>query len=129
MGLFSKKPKHPLAGLTARKLKEGTTIPLVNVEPGFVDYVRGAKPKQPRLGHEAPIALVKAGNRVLAYYDDALVGEMDPDCVPWYADEFDALARRNQFGATSVFIKPAGAKSPHCVCLNWGVGAFGGGIL
>lgn len=129
MGLFGKKTAHPLSGLTAYKLKEGTQIPLINVEPGFVEYVRGAKPRQPRLGHEAPIALVYQDGRVLAYYDDALIGEMKPEMVSLYADEFATLASRKKFGSTSVFIKPTGAKSEHSISLNWGRGAYGGGIL
>lgn len=129
MGLFSKKTAHPLNGLKPYQLKQGTQIPLVDVEPGFVEYVREAKPRQPRLGHEAPIALVYRDGRVLAYYDDALIGEMKPEMVSLYADEFATLASRKQFGSTTVFIKPTGAKSAHSISLNWGRGAYGGGIL
>lgn len=129
MGLFGTKMKHPLAGLTARDLRQGTQIALVDVEPDFVEFVRSTKPRQPRLGHEAPIALVLQGSDVVAYYDDQRIGRMNPDFVPYYAEEFATLARRKQFGRTSVFIKWDGSKSPHTVGLNWGLGAVDGGIL
>lgn len=129
MGIFSKRPQHPLAGLTARDLRRGTTIGLVNVEPDFVTYARENGTRVPRMGHEAPIALVLEGNRVLAYYDADLVGEINPDYVPWYVDEFRTLQSRKQFGRTVIYVKPEGAKSPHSVALNWGTGAFDGGIL
>lgn len=130
MGLFGKKKQaHPLEGLTAYELQRGTQVPLVDVEPGFVEYVRSAKPRQPRIGHEAPIALVYRDGQVLAYYDDALVGRMADKWPPMYADEFAVLTRRRQFGATSVYIKPEGAKSPHTVAINWDEGCRDGGIL
>lgn len=129
MGLFKAKTRHPLAGLTARTLKQGTQIPLIEVEPDFIDFVRQTKPRQPKLGHEAPIALVAQGSDVIAYYDDHRIGRMDPRAASYYADEFATLTRRKQFGATTVFIKPEGAKSPHAISLNWGRGAVGGGIL
>jgi len=129
MGLFNRKPAHPLAGLQARDLRQGTTIALVDVDQGFVDYARENRPKVPRLGHEAPIALVLQGSDVIAYYDDLKVGRMDPSMVDLYRAEFAQLARARMFGRTVAYIKPAGAKSPHAVALNWGQGAIDGGIL
>lgn len=128
MGWFTR-TRSPLAGLRPYELRRGTLIALVNVEPDFVEHIRETKPKQPRVGHEAPIALVKSGARILAYYDDQLVGEMDPEFVKFYAEEFDTLARRRHYGLTSIYIKPAKAKSPHAVGLNWGVGGYDGGVL
>jgi hypothetical protein len=129
MGIFGRKQRHPLAGLDAYDLKQGTTIALVDVEPAFIDYARANRPKKPRLGHESPIALVLSGDDVVAYYDDLRVGRMDPSMVGLYRSEFDQLARAKRFGRTVIYVKPEGAKSPHAVALNWGVGAFEGGIL
>jgi hypothetical protein len=129
MGLFGGKVKHPLAGLSPHALRQGTQIALVDVEPDFVAFVRETKPKVPRLGHEVPIALVKRGEQVLAFYDDQQVGTLSPDLLGYYADEFDALERRREYGLTVAYIKPEGAKSPHAAALNWGRGAVDGGIL
>lgn len=129
MGLFKTKTRHPLDGLTPRDLKQGTQIGLVDVDPGFIAFVRETKPRIPRLGHETVIALVPRGADVFAYYDDHLVGRLDPEATTYYADEFATLERRKQFGRTMIYIKPEGAKTPHSVGLNWGVGAQGGGIL
>lgn len=129
MGLFGKKVKHPLDGLQARDLKQGTTVALVDVDPTFIDYARENRPKVPRLGHEAPIALVLQGADVVAYYDDLKVGRMDPRMVDLYRAEFTQLTRARMYGRTMIYIKPASAKSPHAVALNWGVGAVDGGIL
>lgn len=129
MGLFKSKARHPLEGLEAYDLREGTQVPLANVEPGFVEFIRSTRERQPRIGHEAPIALVLRGADVVAYWDDQVVGRMDPAMVGNYRDEFATLEKRKKFGRTVVFIKPEGAKSPHSVSLNWGLGAVDGGIL
>lgn len=129
MGLFRTKTKHPLAGLEPYDVRQGTQIPLVNVEPGFVQFIRETKVPTPRLGLESPIAIIASGDRILAYYDDQLIGEMDPSMVPLYIDDMNTLARRKKFGRTVVYIKPEGFKTPHSLGLNWGSGGYDGGLL
>lgn len=127
MGFFGK--KSLLSGLTPRQLREGTQVPLVDVEPGFVDYIRSTKLRIPNFGHEAPVALLLRGSEVVAVWDDTQVGKIMPSMVDMYIEEFRKLQTRKQYGLTSVFIKPKGFKSSHSVSLNWGTGAIGGGIL
>lgn len=129
MGLFGKKTRHPLEGLQAYDVRRGTGIPLVDVEPGFVEFVRSTTERKPKVGHEAPIALVLRGNDVVAYWDDQAVARMDPEMVGHYRDEFVTLEKRKKFARTVVLIRAEGMKSPHAVSLNWGLGAYDGGIL
>lgn len=129
MGLFHQKPKHPLAGLEPYDVRRGTQVALVNVEPSFVEHVRENGVKKPRIGMEAPIAIIASGDRILAYSDDQLIGEMDPDMASLYIDEMRALSQRGMFGRTVVYIKPEGFKSAHALALNWGVRAVDGGII
>lgn len=129
MGWFRTKTTHPLAGLEPYDVRQGTQIPLVNVEPGFVQFIRETKVPTPRLGLESPIAIIASGDRILAYYDDQLIGEMDPSMVPLYIDDMNTLARRKKFGRTVVYIKPEGFKTPHSLGLNWGSGGYDGGLL
>jgi len=51
------------------------------------------------------------------------------DMVELYLGEFQTLARLKRMGSTDAFVKPVGAKSPHALSLNWGVGANDGGVL
>ena len=129
MGWFGTKTRHPLAGLEPYDVRRGTQIPMVNVEPGFVQFIRETKEPKPRTGLESPIALIASGGRILAYYDDQLIGEMDPAMVPLYIDDMNTLARRKKFGRTVAYIKPEGFKTPHSLALNWGSGAVDGGLL
>ena len=129
MGLFKTKTRHPLDGLAPRALRRGTQIPHTEVNHDIIDYARDRRPRKPRLGHEAPIALVLQGDDVVAYYDDLRVGRMKPEMVGHYRADFERLRASKQFGRTVIYIKPEGAKMPHCVALNCGAGAFDGGIL
>lgn len=129
MGLFGKKTRHPLEGLQAYDVRRGTGIPLVDVEPGFVEFVRSTTERKPKVGHEAPIALVLRGNDVVAYWDDQAVARMDPEMVGYYRDEFVQLAKHKRYARTDVIIRAESMKSPHAVSLNWGLGAYDGGIL
>lgn len=127
MGWFSRTPQ--LAG-KPRQLRQGTLIPLVDVEPGFVDWARQAKPRQKRVGHVVTVRVDLVGNDVqVRAGDGTVVARMDPQCVGWYVDDFRTLQQRGEYGVTEACIKPEGAKSPHALALNWGAGAVDGGIL
>lgn len=127
MGLFNREPKLPTK---MRELRQGTEIPLVDVDPGFVDWARSNKPREPRIGHvvKVRVDLVNQEIQVRAG-DGSVVGRMDPKFVPLYIEEFNTLRSRGQYGVTDAHVKWDGSKSAHSLALNWGVGAFDGGVL
>lgn len=128
MGLFSRAPK-PQAATKVHELRQGTQIALVDVDEAWVEQARAAYPKQPRIGHEAPVLVGLQGKDIAVFSDGKRVARMKPEMVDLYAKEFDLLARCGYVGSTVAFVKPAGAKSPHALSLNWGVNAYDGGVL
>lgn len=129
MGWFSSKPKDPLAGLQPYKLREGTLVPMVDVDESFIEAARQAVTAQPRLGHEVPVALVARGSDIAVYHNGAYVGRMEPEHVGYYIEEMQELARVRHYGDTTAFVRKPGAKSPHALSLNWGYRAVNGGLL
>lgn len=110
-------------------LRQGTQIPIVDVDPAWVVEVQANYPKQPRLGHEAPVLVGLRGQDIAVFSDGKRVGRMDPEMVDLYLGEFQLLAKLNRIGRTVAYVKPAGSKSAHALGLNWGVGAYDGGVL
>lgn len=127
MGFFGTKTR--LAS-KPRQLRLGTEIPMVDVEPGWVEWARSEKPKTPRVGHVVTVRVDLVGDAVeVRAGGGGVVGRMDPKCVGWYLDEFRTMQTRGEYGVTEAYVKWDGSKSPHAIGLNWGVGAVDGGIL
>ena len=128
MGWFSSKPKAA-PSMAVHELRQGTQIPMVDVDQAWVAQVQAAYPKQPRIGHEVPVLVGLNGKDIAVYSAGRQVGRMKPDMVEMYLGEFQLLARLRRLGSTVAFIKPVGAKTPHALSLNWGVRANDGGVL
>ena len=130
MGLFSRKAKATPT-MQVHELRRGTQIPMVDVDPAWIAEVQATYPKEPRIGHVAPVLVGLQGNDIAVYSNGRQVGRMKPNMVELYLGEFQTLARLRRMGSTDAFIKPAGAKSPHALSLNYGVRALtgDGGVL
>lgn len=129
MGWFSSKPKAA-PSMAVHELRQGTQIPLVDVDQAWVAEVQAAYPKQPRIGHEVPVLVGLSGKDIAVYSGGRQVARMKPDMVELYAGEFQQLARMKRLGSTVAFVKPVGAKSAHAISLNYGVrAAHDGGVL
>jgi hypothetical protein len=128
MGLFRSKPKAAPT-MQVHELRQGTQIALVDVDEAWAEQVRNTYPKQPRLGHEAPVLVGLQGKDIAVFSNGRRVARMRPDMVELYLGEFQLLQRLNRIGSTVAFIRPAGAKTPHALNLNWGVRANDGGVL
>jgi len=127
MGLFGGKTKsREMNGLP---LRQGTQIPLVDVDAQFVEQARQRYPKQSRIGHAAPVAVIAKGSDIHVLYEGHAVARMTPDMARVYLPEFQRLHARGYIGLTDAWVKPAGAKSPHALALNWGQNAYDGGIV
>jgi len=126
MGIFGKKQQQVIEVVP---LKRGTSIALVDVAPAFVEQARSNYPREPRVGHRVPVALMSDGRDIYVYADGQKVGRIDPNIAHLYLNEFGLLEARGQAGGTDALIKWEGSKSPHSVDLNWGVNAVDGGIL
>lgn len=130
MGLFRSKTKTATAqAMPVHQLQRGTQIALVDVDEAWAEQVRSTYPKQPRLGHEAPVLVGLQGKDIAVFSDGRRVARMRPDMVELYLGEFQLLQRLKRIGSTVAFIRPAGAKTPHALNLNWGVRANDGGVL
>jgi hypothetical protein len=128
MGIFRKQAKQ--AAVEAVELRQGTQIPIVDVAPNFVEFVRTTVKRQPHVGHPVPVQVGIKGKDIAVYYGGERVARMEPAMVDLYVDEFRQLARLNRIGSTLANIKWDGAKTPHSLNLNYGTrAAFDGGIL
>ena len=134
MGLLSKAKE----GLTkvipnnSRKpypLRQGTTVDMIQVPDEIVQWARQSVTQIPRYGHKFPVELTTNKGNILVTYQGRYIGIIDPKWNRYYYADIEALNARNQYGATDAAIKPDGAKSSHCVFLNYGRGAHEGGIL
>jgi hypothetical protein len=111
------------------RLKQGTQIQMADVDPEFVERARANYPRKPQLGHVVPVAVGLAGGKIVVWFDGHQVAQMHPDAQPMYMDEFRTLTNRGQVGLTDAYIKAKDMKSAHSLALNWGRGAYDGGIL
>lgn len=130
MGLFGKKkPQAVQVSGEPYPLREGTSVNVVDIDEAFVERAR-QEPKQPRIGHVYPVALYAHGSEIVVLADGAKVGRLDPEYAHYYLGELYDIQRRGKVGTTFAWIKPATAKSSHCVSLNYSENALaGGGIL
>ena len=139
MGLFSKAkatqqqpvmPYNPTKDRQPHKLRQGTSIPMVDVPDQVVIWARANWPRVPKFGHEFPVELTTQRDKILITYQGQHIGILDPKFNEYYWQDINGLTVRGQYGETTAAIKWDDAKSPHCVFLNWGSGAaFDGGIL
>jgi len=129
MGLFSRKQKAAPT-MQVHELRQGTQIPMVDVDPTWVAEVQDNYEKQPRIGHVVPVLVGLRGGDIAVYADGKQVGRMKPDMVDLYAGEFQTLARLGRIGGTVAYVKPQGAKSPHALNLNYSErAAHDGGVI
>ena len=128
MGLFKTKPK--LAS-NPRQLKTGAAVELVDVDPGFVEWVRSAKPLDAkRKEHTATVRLDYDGTDILARAAGGLViGRMKPERVPQYAGEFAAMNARGEYGVADVAVSRADLKERYSILINFDAGCRDGGVL
>jgi hypothetical protein len=130
MGLFGKKAPAPTATLEAYELRRGTGIGMVDVDPQFIDWARANCEYVNNRGHKVTfVALVLDKGNIRVLHEGRQVGRMDPGLVDHYAEDLLWLQRHGKVGVTDAFVKKAGAKRPHELSLNWGRGAFDGGLL
>ena len=128
MGLFSSKPKVPTG--IPRPLKQGTQIPMVDVDKDWVDWARANRPREPKIGHVIGVALWAQGQEILVLGGNGgTAGRIDPRIADLYIPELIRIQARGYIGTTDAFVKWEGSKTPHAVCLNWSErAASGGGI-
>ena len=103
---------------------------MVNVPDQIITWARTNFPRVPKNGHELPVELTTQKNNILVTYQGQYIGTLDPKFNDYYWKDINGLTVLGQYGTTTAAVKWDGAKSPHCVFLNWGSGAaFDGGIL
>jgi hypothetical protein len=134
VGWFSSKPKAPKAPAVKEmqviSLRQGTQIPLVDVDPEFVEQARVTFPKKPKMGHYVPVHVGLESGEIVARYQGKVIGRMDPKMKDLYIGEFETLNKMNRVGRTNVIVKPEEFKTPHALSLNYGVRAIvDGGII
>ena len=129
VGIFGRAKTASELVVTSVPLRQGTFIALANVNGDFVEWARANYPREPKLGHRVPVLCGWQSGGVVVWHDGKQVAEMDARFVPAYESEFLLLAKQGKVGSTEAAIKWAGSKSPHGLCLNWGAGAYDGGIL
>jgi hypothetical protein len=125
MGFFS-------GGKTAtkpRKLKPGASVPLVDVDPDYIAWVRGNKPVG-KFGHTATVRVELIGaDIVVKAGDGSIVGKMKPAKVPLYRDEFETLRKRGEFGVADIEVSPLGKRERVGLAINYDAACRDGGIL
>lgn len=138
MGIFGKKkaaqqqplmPYNPMQNREPYTLRQGTSVPMVNVPDQVITWARTNWPRVPKFGHEFPVELTTQKKDILITHLGQYIGILDPKFNEYYWRDINGLTVLNQYGAATAAIKWDGAKSPHCVFLNWGSGAADGGIL
>lgn len=134
VGWFSSKPKAPQTKAVKEQqvisLRQGTQIPMVDVDPEFVEQARATFPKKPKMGHYVPVRVGLEGSEIVARYEGKVIGRMDPQMKDLYIGEFQTLHKMNRVGRTNAIIKPEEFKTPHALSLNYGVRAIvDGGII
>ena len=124
MGLFSKAK----TASTARILKTGSAVNVVDVDPGFIEWVRS----RPAVGksHTATVRLDLEGSDILVRAGDGtVVGRMTPDRVKHYFGEFEQLRKRGEYGVAEIEVSRADLK-PRCqLLINADAACRDGGIL
>ena len=134
MGLLSKAKENlsKVIPTNTRKpypLRQGTTIDMVEVPAAIEQWARESFSKVPRYGHQFPVEITTSNGKIMVTYQGRFIGIIDPKWNRYYYSDLESITQRNMYGATNAAIKPEGAKSAHCVFLNYGKGAHEGGIL
>ena len=128
MGLFGSKTKAP-ALTKGRTLKKGATVPLVDVEPGFVDWARAAKPAT-ESGHLVTVRVQPLGENIIVMAGDgSVVGRMDDQRAAQYRDEFAWMAQRGEYGIADVAISREGSSRAHMLLVNYDQHCRDGGVI
>jgi len=102
---------------------------MVDVPPEVVTWARTNFPRLPKFGHEFPVEITTDKKRIVVTHLGQYIGTLDPTHNDNYFQDINTLTIMDQYGATTAAIKWDGAKSPHCVFVNWGRGAVDGGVL
>jgi hypothetical protein len=103
---------------------------MVNVPDQIVEWARTNFPRIPKNGHEFPVELTTQKDKIVVTYLGQYIGTLDPKFNDYYYRDINGLTVLGQYGTTTAAVKWEGAKTPHCVFLNWGSGAaYDGGIL
>jgi hypothetical protein len=127
MGWFGSKPKK--TSLKVIELRQGTQIPMEQVDETFIQYARDNAERVPSIGHVVPVYVGVNGNTIAVYHEGKKIGQMQQSMYANYADEFKRLQLLGCIGKTDAYVKWQGSKSPHSLALNWGVRANDGGVL
>jgi len=126
MGLFGKKAP---ALTKARTLKRGSAVTVVDLEPGFVEWARSAKPAVDGKDHLVTVRVQLQGDDVILMAGGGgVVGRMAPKSAPNYRDEFAWMAQRGEYGVAEVAITAVGVKEDHRLLINFDQYCRDGGI-
>ena len=112
-----------------RKLKPGASVPLVDVDPDYIAWVRQNKPVG-KFGHTATVRVELVGaDIVVKAGDGSIVAKMSPAKVAFYRDEFETLRQRGEFGVADVEVSPLGKRERVGLAINYDAACRDGGIL
>ena len=126
MGIFGSKTK---LATKPRKLKTGASVPMVDVDPGYLEWVRSNKPAD-KHGHHATVRVDLEGNDIVARAGSGdVIGRMEPQRVSLYRNEFEVLRSRGQYGVCEIEVSKAGNKERVGLCINYDEACRDGGIL
>lgn len=126
MGLFGKNK----AATRAHKLKTGASIPMTDVDPGFIEWARQTKPSTQPDGHLVTVKVELVGNDIVAVTaDGTVVARMDPIKTEIYRDEFQALRNNGEYGLADIAVSPAGKRERVGLLINYDYKCRDGGIL
>jgi len=124
MGVFGRSK----TASTARILKTGSAVNVVDVDPGFLEWVR-TRPAKGK-SHTATVRLdLEGGDILVRAGDGSVVGRMTPDRVKHYLGEFEQLRKRGEYGVAEIEVSRADLK-PRCqLLINADAACRDGGIL
>jgi hypothetical protein len=126
MGIFGGRKQQEL---TPYPLKTGAAIPLTDVEPEYVTWVRESKPAG-KFGHEATVRVELQDDHIVAIAGDgSVVARMSEQKSNLYRAEFEALRQRGHYGVAQIEVSPAGHKERVNLAINYDAGCRDGGIL
>lgn len=125
MGIFGGKAKQ----LGPRQLKHGAGIKLVDVDPGFVEWIRSAKPVHGRSHHATVRVDLEGSDIVVRAGDGGIVARMDPEKVPLYVNEFQILHSRGHYGVCEIEVSRADLVERYELLINYDEHCRDGGIL
>lgn len=126
MGIFGGKTK---TATKPRTLKTGACIPMQDVDPDYINWVRQTKPAD-KTGHHATVRLDLEGDHIVARAGDGtIIGRMEQQRVPLYRREFQTMHARGEYGLAQIEVSKAGNKERIGICINYDEACRDGGIL